>query len=107
MHYGYLTTGCHWQLISEEKQERVSIDGAFCSNNGEVLRDAAIKGLGIVMLPNFMVKQALEQGKLQIILPDYHPPKLALCVIYPINRQLSTKVQLFTQFLQESFACHF
>ncbi len=106
LHYGYLTTGCHWQLISKEKQERVSIDGIFCSNNGEVLRDAAVKGLGIVILPNFIVKQELERGELQIILPDYHPPELPLCVIYPVNRQLSTKVQLFAQFLQESFADH-
>ncbi len=103
LHYGYLTTGCQWQLINREREERVSIDGVFCSNNGEVLRDAAVKGLGIAMLPTFIVAQELERGELQIILPEYQPSELTLCVIYPVNRHLSTKVRLFTQFLQEYF----
>ncbi len=104
LHYGYLATGSQWQLISQEQEERVSIDGVFCSNNGDVLRDAAVKGLGIIMLPTFIVGHELERGGLQIILPNYQPPELTLWVIYPVNRHLSTKVQLFTQFLQECFA---
>ena len=104
LHYGYLTTGCHWEFINQDKVERIFIDGAFCSNNGEVLKDAAVGGLGIVLLPEFIVQQDLERGRLQIILSDYHPSELTLCVIYPINRHLSIKVQLFTEFLQECFA---
>jgi DNA-binding transcriptional LysR family regulator len=103
LHYGYLATGCQWELSDREKEERVSIDGVFCSNNGEVLKDAAVKGLGIVMLPTFIVERELERGELEIILPNYHPTELTLCVIYPVNRHLSTKVQLFTQFLQKCF----
>ena len=104
LHYGYLTTGCKWQLINEAKEEQVLIDGVFCSNNGEVLRDAAVRGLGITMLPTFIVDRELANGELQVILPDYHPPALTLCLIYPVNRHLSTKVQLFTQFIQECFS---
>lgn len=106
LHYGYSRKGCQWELTNTNNNtvEQVSIDGILCSNNGEVLRDAAVGGLGIVILPTFIIKDELEQGKLQIILPDYRPPELTLCVIYPVNRHLSTKVQLFTQFLQESFA---
>jgi len=101
LHYGYLTTGGQWEFQNEEK---VAIDGVFCSNNGEVLRDVAVKGLGIVFLPIFIVNQALKRGELQIILPDYQLPELKLCIIYPVNRHLSTKVQLFTQFLEQCFA---
>lgn len=106
LHYGYLTTGSQWELINNENEivERVFIDGVFCSNNGEVLRNAAVGGLGIVLLPAFIVKDELERGELEMILSDYHPPELTLCVIYPVNRHLSAKVQLFTQFLQECFA---
>lgn len=103
LHYGYLTTGCKWQLINEGKEEQVLIEGIFCSNNGEVLRDAAVSGLGIAMLPSFIVERELANGELQVILPDYHPPELTLCLIYPVNRHLSTKVQLFTQFIRECF----
>ena len=91
-------------LIKDGNQEKDSIDPFFCANNGEVLRDAAIKGLGIVMLPDFILNSALERGELQIILPNYQAVGLSLCIFYPLNRHLSTKVQLFTQFIQESFA---
>lgn len=104
LHYGYLATGGQWKLMNQAKEERISIDGVLCSNNGEVLRDAAVKGLGIVLLPTFIVEQELERGELKIILSNYQPSALTLCVIYPVNRHLSTKIQLFTQFLKECFA---
>ena len=103
LHYGYLATGSQWLLTKEEQEYRVSIDGIFCSNNGEVLKDAAVEGLGIVMLPTFIVERELERGELQIILPDYLIAELTLCVIYPLNRHLSPKIQLFTRFIQECF----
>ena len=104
LHYGYLASGCHWLLTKDGNQEKISIEPVFCANNGEVLRDAAIKDLGIVMLPDFILNSALERGELQIILPDYQALGLSLSIFYPLNRHLSTKVQLFTQFIQESFA---
>ncbi|MGK7942898.1 MAG: LysR substrate-binding domain-containing protein [Microcystaceae cyanobacterium] len=100
LHYGYLTSGCQWTLIEQGQEKNVTIDGVFCSNNGEVLRDAAVKGLGIIVLPTFIIDQELKEEKLQVILPNYQVPELTLSVIYPVNRHLSTKVQLFTQFLQ-------
>lgn len=103
LHYGYLSSGSQWEFFHENKQEKIFVEGVLCCNNGEVLREAAIKGLGIVILPTFIVKDALKNGSLQTILPDYQLPELTLSVIYPINRHLSTKVQLFTQFLQEYF----
>ena len=103
LHYGYLTSGCQWLLIKDGNTEKVSINPVFCANNGEVLRDAAIKGLGIVMLPDFILDEALERGELQIILPEYQAVGLSLCIFYPLNRHLSTKVRLFTEFLQDYF----
>lgn len=103
LHYGYLSTGCQWTLLKDGEEIKVNVNGLFCSNNGEVLRDAAIAGLGIVMLPDFILKPALKVEELQVILPDYQAVDLNLCVIYPLNRHLSTKVQLFTQFLQDCF----
>lgn len=104
LHYGYLATGYQWQFYDQEQEEKITINGVFCSNNGEVLRDAALQGLGIALLPTFIVEQELKRGELQTILSDYQLPELKLCLIYPVNRHLSTKVQLFAQFLQQCFA---
>ena len=103
LHYGYLSSGRQWEFIEQGKEEKVSFEGVLCCNNGEVLRDAAIAGLGIVILPTFIVEEALKNGGLHTILSNYKLPELTLSVIYPSHRHLSSKIQLFTQFLQECF----
>ncbi|MGJ3249341.1 MAG: LysR substrate-binding domain-containing protein [Elainellaceae cyanobacterium] len=103
LHYGYLATRNHWILHGLDGEYRVPIRSMLCSNNGEVLRDAAMCGLGIALLPAFIVSHDLQEGRLQSVLPDYHPPEIVISVIYPVNRHLSAKVQLLTEFLQARF----
>jgi DNA-binding transcriptional LysR family regulator len=104
LHYGYLATGNQWKLLGPEGEYTVLVNGVLCSNNGEILRDAAVKGLGIALLPTFIVGKDLQQGTLQIVLPDYQPPEISICVVYPVNRHLSTKIKLLTEFLRERFS---
>jgi DNA-binding transcriptional LysR family regulator len=103
LRYGQLAVEAQWTLIGSEGEQTISVNGALCSNNGEVLRDAAVRGLGITLLPMFIIEPELQQGLLQVVLPDYHPPELTISVIYPVNRHLSTKVRLLVAFLQERF----
>ncbi|NJL00175.1 MAG: LysR family transcriptional regulator [Spirulinaceae cyanobacterium SM2_1_0] len=103
LHYGYLTSGNQWQLVGPTGEQAVTIHSTFCSNNGEALREAAIRGLGITLLPNFMVAQALSRGELAIVLPKYQPPLIWLCLLYPSHHHLSAKVRLLTEFLQAQF----
>ena len=103
LHYGHFTADSHWLLIKNGEEEKVRINPVFCANNGDILRDAAINGLGIIMLPDFIINSALEQGKLQVILSDYQISGLSLSIFYPLNRHLSTKVKLFTQFIKKMF----
>ncbi|XGV94745.1 MAG: LysR family transcriptional regulator [Leptolyngbya sp. BL-A-14] len=103
LHYGHLATVNQWLLIGPDGEHTISVQGAVCSNNGEVLREAAVRGLGITLLPMFIIGQEVEQGLLQVVLPEYHPPEISIYVIYPVNRHLSTKVRLFTNFLQDRF----
>jgi len=103
LHYGQLAVEAEWTLIGLDGNQTISVNGVLCSNNGEVLRDAAVRGLGITILPLFIVGQELQQGTLQMVLPNYHPPELSIAVIYPVNRHLSTKVRLLVDFLQERF----
>ncbi len=70
-------------------------------NNAEVLRDAAIRGRGVALLPTFVAGDAIEKGTLRSVLQDYHAPPLALYAINPPTRHLSVKVRLFIDFLVE------
>jgi DNA-binding transcriptional LysR family regulator len=101
LHYGHFTTENQWTLMGAEGEQTVVVQGVLCSNNGEVLRDAAQGGLGIALLPTFIIQKDLYQGRLQMVLPDFSPPELRIYVLYPINRHLSTKTRLLVDFLQE------
>ncbi|NET10005.1 MAG: LysR family transcriptional regulator [Symploca sp. SIO2B6] len=105
LQYGYLATGNQWRLIGPDgTQQSVTVRCRYYSNNGEVLREAAIKGIGIALLPTFMLQDALQQGSLQTVMSDYAPPPLTAFLAYPPNRHLSTKIQHLTAFLQEWFS---
>ncbi|MEL6979178.1 MAG: LysR substrate-binding domain-containing protein, partial [Pseudomonadota bacterium] len=67
------------------------------------LRDAALAGLGVAVLPEFAIRHDIEDGALTPILSDYTLPERVLQVIYPPSRHLSAKVRLFTDFLSERY----
>ena len=102
--YGYLATSTQWRLTGpDQKPHTVSIRCRCYSNNGEVLRESAIAGVGIALLPTFIVGDAIKAGALQVVLPDYCPPPITAYLAYATNRHLSTKIQLLTTFLQDWF----
>jgi DNA-binding transcriptional LysR family regulator len=102
LHYGQIITGNQWQLVSQDGVEhRVNVRGVLCSNNGEVLKDAAIAGLGIALLPMFIIESAIKQGLLTALSVDYQPPEIALSLVYPLNRHLSSKIKVFSEFMQQ------
>src|SRR5580692_5267641 len=101
--YGYLATGNQWKLTGPDGDHWINISWTLCANNGEVLRDAAVNGRGIALLPTFIVGADLQEGSLRSILTDYPPPEIAIYAIYPPTRHLSVKVRLFIDFLIERF----
>jgi DNA-binding transcriptional LysR family regulator len=103
LHYGNLSTGGLWRLNGPEGSIGVHIDPAMVSNNGQVLCDAAVRGLGIILSPSFISGPDLQAGRLVTILPDYRPPEVILSAIYPPTRHLSAKIRLFTDFLVDRF----
>ncbi len=101
--YGHLATGSKWHLKGPERTYTIPLTCRCYSNNGEVLREGAIAGVGIALLPTFIVGYALQSGALTGILPDYCPAPLSARLCYAANRHLSTKIQLLTEFLQDWF----
>ncbi len=102
--YGHLATNSQWQLV--DKQGKVFMVKLRCrgySNNGEVLRAAAVAGAGIALLPTFIVGDALRAKELVVVMANYCPPPLVAYLGYAANRHLSTKIQLLTAFLQDWF----
>lgn len=103
LHYGQVAIEKRWTLTGVDGDHTVAVGGVLCSNNGEALMAAAIRGLGIVLLPCFIVDRAIQSGTLRLVLPDYHPSGLTIHLLYPISRHLSIKTRLLVDFLKERF----
>jgi len=102
--YGYLSTGNQWKLSGRDGDHWIQPPWTLCVNNAEVLRDAAIGGRGVALLPTFLADAALRSGQLQAVLSDYQAPPLTLYAIYPPTRHLALKVRLLIDFLVERFS---
>jgi DNA-binding transcriptional LysR family regulator len=103
LNYGHTSALQRWQLMVDDKLISVPIASALCSNNGDVLRAAALKGNGITLLPTFMVGPDIKEGRLQVVLPDNPPSVLGIYALYAPNRYLAAKTRLFVDFLVERF----
>ena len=101
--YGFLLTGNQWKLTGADGEHWIQPSWSLCVNNAEVLRDAAVRGRGVALIPTFIAGDALKKGMLRAVLEDYSAPPLALYAIYPPTRHLSVKVRLFIDFLVERF----
>ena len=93
-----------WTLHGAAGVERVTVNGPVCADNGDVLCAAAEAGLGVTLLPTFIVGDALREGRLTHVLDDYCPPDLSINAVYPSRRLLAARVRAFVDFLAESFA---
>jgi DNA-binding transcriptional LysR family regulator len=101
--YGFLATGNQWKLTGPDGEHWISVPWKLCANNAEVLRQAALNGRGIALLPTFIASAQLDSGALVPVLKKYQAPEIALNAIYPPTRHLSSKVRLFIDFLVDRF----
>lgn len=73
-------------------------------NNGEAMRDMAIAGLGIIVLPRFILARAIESGALIELLPQIRPLPDAIHAVYPPSRHMPRKLRAMIDHLAASFA---
>ena len=90
-----------WRFKTETGYTVIDVSGRMWANVADPIRIAAINGLGLVMLPYYIVGRDIEKGKLKVILEDYLLPPLDIHAVYPHRKYLSAKVKRFMDFLQE------
>jgi DNA-binding transcriptional LysR family regulator len=81
----------------------VHVNPVMVANNGDFLRDMAIAGHGIILVPTFIAWQAMASGELVPVLQDYWPRQLSAYAVYPQTRYLSQRARAFIDFLAEKF----
>lgn len=99
---GYLNArlGDIWPFDGVEPPEA----GRITANNGEAMRDMALGGLGVALLPLFIVHDALRRGDLLRVLPDLPQQNLPISVVWPPIRPMPRKTRLFVDHIADAFA---
>ena len=106
LHYAYSEGGKTWVLNGPDGDHRIRIRPQLTVNNGEALCTAARQGLGIALLPTFIVGDAIRGGDLDILMPTYQPAEINIYAVYASRKHLSAKVRAFIDFATEQIGKH-
>ncbi len=102
--YGNIPEAQHWRLTDANgKEYTVKVPARMRANNGNVLLQAAIDGLGITSAPTFLCYKALAEGTLVPLLTDYTSPGTTAYAVYPSRRHQLQRVRALIDFLVERF----
>ncbi|MBG6219206.1 DNA-binding transcriptional LysR family regulator [Janthinobacterium sp. CAN_S1] len=103
LHFSHLTDGTNWQFQrgagAQREEVSVRVQAGFTANNGLVLHQAALRGLGIVYSTTFLAWRKLLDGSLLPVLSGWELPLNYLSALYPASRQPSPKVRALIDFL--------
>lgn len=101
--FSYLWSGDDWSFTDVRGEvTRVRVQPGVHATNGDLLRELALAGGGIVLQPSFIVGAELARGTLVPLLTDYRTLDLNLYAVYLSRRQLSSKVRVFIDYLVEA-----
>lgn len=90
-----------WQLTDGDKTITVRPQGRFKADNGTALLMAAIAGLGIAYLPDWLTHPHVASGALVPIMTKHPPPPAGAYVIRPPGQHPSRKIRVLTELLIE------
>ncbi|OYW61107.1 MAG: LysR family transcriptional regulator [Azorhizobium sp. 32-67-21] len=87
------------RLSKGDVERTVRIGAALDCNDGQVIREAAIAGLGILIQPLYIVQDDIRDGRLEPVLIDWKLPMLTMNIAYQNRERLPAKIRVFTDYL--------
>jgi DNA-binding transcriptional LysR family regulator len=101
--YAHTELRTHWSFDGREGRVTVPVDARLLVDHGEPLLQAALAGLGVMLQPLELVREALADGRLVRLLPDYEVPTRPFHVLYAPDRRVTPKLRSFVDFAVASF----
>ena len=93
-----------WRMTGDAGEVEVPVAGALTINSSQGLRQAAVNGMGIIMLADALVQPDLESGKLVALLTRYQLPSRPMHLLYRQDRYRLPKLRAFVDFAMEKWA---
>lgn len=100
--YNHAADGGEWRFQRNGVAASVRVSGSMCADNGDILTELAVQGLGLVRMPAFIVGQALRQGQLLPLMQDYDEERVWISALPASSKFLSSKVRFFIDVLQQT-----
>ena len=92
-----------WRFMGPEGEISVPVTGPLHVDDDEALSQAVLGGLGIGLVPTFIIGKDLQEGNLQAVLSEYIPTDHYVYALYLPTRHMPSKVRVFIDFLVERF----
>lgn len=109
--YTELQSGHAWTFVAGPgadapvgSRRTVRVTGPLQTNSSEVIRSAALTGMGIVYAPDWLLHDALARGEVEVLLPDWAPPPSPVHLVSPPERRQSARVRAFVDFVVAGLA---
>jgi DNA-binding transcriptional LysR family regulator len=105
LHYSLVSQAGEWRFRDTQRQPYVvPIRGNFSSSDGATLRQAALAGVGVVVVPLFMVARDVADGRLELVLDGARRAEIGIYAVYATRRQLPARTKLLLDHLSAWFA---
>ena len=102
--YSYSAVGSEWKMTGPNGEHSVKVSGSLRANNGDLLNQVVLGGLGLMCQPEFLVGEDIRAGRLEEVLKDYACEPLGIYAVFPSRKHLSAKTRTFVDFLVENLA---
>lgn len=99
--YSNSATGSEWVFFKDGAEIRKRVHGRFSANNGMHQKNLALNGHGIVYLPDFIGREALETGDLVQVLSDYDQISTDVQIIFPEKKNMRAVLRAFIEHLAD------
>jgi DNA-binding transcriptional LysR family regulator len=99
--YSYWVQGNDWRFFHVDGEVVIRVSPWMQCNNGDTCVEVASAGGGIIYQPEFLVRDAINTGRLVHICSEYQGLTIPVCVVYPTRRFVSAKVRNMVTYLSE------
>jgi DNA-binding transcriptional LysR family regulator len=96
------TLNASWPVKRGNQIEHIRVSGNFVADNGDVVRDAAVAGLGVAMSARWLMQEDLRAGRLVECLSEYAVHNRAVFAVMPQRSFSAPKTRLFVDFLKDT-----
>lgn len=95
-----------WTLEGGGPRTEIRVAPRLVANDFEIVLSAALSGVGIAWVPEFVCAEEIRKGRLRRVLPDWSSAETPVHAVYPTARQLSPKVTAFIEYLSKRLKLH-